>query len=317
MLIELPSDPLPVKVSSPERSARASRVREAIVPYLYLAPALGGVLLWVYRPLLETVKLSFYNWNLIPSDPKQAAGWSNYRQVLETPALWHALGTTGLYAVALLLFGVFLPVAIGSLSTVVRPRVHAIVRAVMFLPVLVSPVVAAAIWDFLLAPNGGVVNNILGWFGAAPINWLATAWPARLSVALISGWKIIGLATLIVMAGLMAINSDYREAAVVDGATRWQVFRQITLPLLSPTVVMLVIFTVLMSSQIVFPIINALTTGGPSGATTDIYYLLYTYGFTSFDVGLASAAAVMFFAVFSCVAIILVLLLDRFSHFDS
>jgi multiple sugar transport system permease protein len=122
---------------------------------------------------------------------------------------------------------------------------------------------------------------------------------------------------LIVTAGLAAISPEYHEAATVDGASRWQLFRRITLPLLSPTLLFMVITSVLLSSQIIFPLLTSLTQGGPSNATTDIYYLLYTFGFSSFNVGLASATAVLFFIVFGIIAVILVQLLERFSIYDS
>ena len=134
----------------------------------------------------------------------------------------------------------------------------------------------------------------------------------------IAGWKVLGLAVLIVAAGLAALDTDYYAAAAVDGASRLRVFREITLPLLSPTIVFLIATSVLISEgAFVFPLLNSLTQGGPGTATTDIYFLLYRFGFTSFDVGLASAAAVLFFIVFGLIAIGLVRILDRLSFYDS
>ena len=300
--------------------ARRSRRRAfagALTPYLYLVPACAVLGTWVYRPLILTFEYSFDNWNLIPSSPRLNVGWSNYHRVLALPQLWQAVGVTVFYIVGMLAFGVLVPVIIGALTQQVSARSRAVYRALIFVPVLVSPIVAATLWNFLLAPNGGLVDRGLSLFGLGSVNWLVQGTTARIAVVFIAGWKIVGFAALIVSAGLAAISPDYYEAAAIDGAGRSQVFRRVTLPLLSPTILFLVITVVLLSSQLIFPLVNSLTQGGPTGATTDIYYFLYTYGFTSFDVGVASAAAVMFFLVFGAAALLLVRLVDRLSFYDN
>jgi multiple sugar transport system permease protein len=299
------------------RRGRGRRVLEGATPYLYLVPACFFLGFFVYKPLIATFQYSFDNWNLVPSSPRVFVGWSNYSKVLRLPAMWEALGVTGMYVLGMLVFGVVLPLAIGGLTQQVGSRSRALYRGLIFVPVLVSPIVAATLWNFLLAPNGGLVNRVLSLFGIGAVNWLVHADSARAAIVLIAGWKIVGFSALIVSAGLAAVNADYYEAAAVDGAKRWQVFRKVTLPLLSPTIVFLVITVVLLSSQIIFPLINSLTQGGPTNSTTDIYYFLYSYGFTSFDVGVASAAAVMFFFLFGLIALGLVRLIDRFSFYDN
>jgi multiple sugar transport system permease protein len=298
------------------RSARR-RVGRLFEPYWYLLPALAGLGIWIYRPLVETFDYSFYSWNLLPTTPKLNVGWHNYSSLLHMPALWQAVGTSLLFMGGLLVFGLGLPVLIGTAAQRLSPRARSAYRALIFLPVLVSPVVTATVWQFLLAPSGGVVDTVLSWLGLKQTNWLAQPNTAKFAVVAISGWKVLGVSVLIVTAGLAAISSDYYEAAAIDGASRSQIFRRVTLPLLSPTLLFLFITAVLLSSQIVFPLLNVLTQGGPQGSTTDIYYFLYQYGFTSFDVGLASAAAVCFFVVFAAIAIVCIRLLERFSFHDN
>lgn len=299
------------KVSPLRRSLKVAE------PYLYIAPAIIGLVLWIYRPLLETLDYSFYKWNLLPTAPKINVGWSNYSELLHTPALWKAVGTSGFFLVGLLVFGLLLPLMIATVAQHVVPRSSSIYRAIIFLPVLVSPVVTATVWEFLLSPVGGFVDTVLGWFGLAQTNWLQQLNTARYAVVAASGWKVLGVSVLVITAGLAAISTEYFEAAAVDGASRRQVFRRLTLPLLSPTLLFMFITVVLLSSQIIFPLVNSLTQGGPEGSTTDIYYFLYQNGFQSFDVGLASAAAVCFFIVFGLVALVCVRLLDRFSFYDN
>jgi multiple sugar transport system permease protein len=317
MLAEI-APPLPFRSDVVQRRrGRGRRVLGGATPYLYLVPACFFLGFFVYKPLIATFQYSFDNWNLVPSSPRIFVGWSNYSRVLRLPAMWEALGVTGMYILGMLVFGVALPLVIGGLTQQVGARSRAVYRGLIFVPVLVSPVVAATLWNFLLAPNGGLVNRVLSVFGIGSVNWLVHAGSARAAIVLIAGWKIVGFSALIVSAGLAGINADYYEAAAVDGAKRWQVFRKVTLPLLSPTIVFLVIYVMLLSSQIIFPLINSLTQGGPTNSTTDIYYFLYSYGFTSFDVGVASAAAVMFFFLFGLIALGLVRLMDRLSFYDN
>jgi multiple sugar transport system permease protein len=302
-----------LRVHAPVRARALSRAE----PYLYLLPAVAGLAVWIYRPLIETFDYSFYDWNLLPTSPKVAVGWRNYDQLFHLPALRQAVGTTGLFIAGLILFGVGIPLLIGAVTQNVSPRSRTTYRALLFLPVLVSPVVTATVWEFLLTPSGGLVDTVLHWLGLAQTNWLQQPNTAKYAIVVISGWKLLGVSVLVVTAGFAAISPEYYEAAAIDGANRGQVFRRITLPLLSPTLLFMFITAVLFSSQIIFPLLNVLTQGGPQGSTTDIYYFLYQYGFTSFNVGLASAAAVCFFLVFGAVALVCVWLLDRFSFYDN
>jgi multiple sugar transport system permease protein len=318
MLTELqPREASPVALPLPGRPALPRRLLGGLAPYLYLVPALAGLVVWIYRPLVQTFDYSFYSWDLLPTSPQVAVGWHNYVQLFRLPALWQALGTTGVYMAGLIIFGVGLPLLIGFMAQNVSTRSRGVYRALIFLPVLISPVVASTLWEFLLAPNGGLVDTVLGWFGLAQPNWLQQPDTVKYALVAISGWKLLGVSVLVLTAGLAAISPEYSEAAAIDGASRFQVFRRITLPLLSPTLMFMFITAVLFSSQVVFPLVNVLTQGGPQGASTDVYYFLYQYGFTSFDVGLASAAAVCFFLAFGVLALICAWLLDRFSFYDN
>jgi multiple sugar transport system permease protein len=211
---------------------------------------------------------------------------------------------------------VLLPLIVALLARSVTGRMRTFYRAAIFAPFLVAPVAAAILWRWLLAPDGGLANQALGVFGLEPVNWLREPGSAFVSISVIAGWQLLGFSVLIVSAGLSNINDVYFSAARVDGASRWRITRQITVPLLSPTLLMMVVLTVLISGQWVFPLIDTLTHGGPDGATTNLYYLIYDKAFTSFDVGLASAAGVLFFAGFAVFAVLAVWLIDRFSFYD-
>jgi len=137
------------------------------------------------------------------------------------------------------------------------------------------------------------------------------------TITVLTGWKLIGFSTLILSAANANINPSLIEAARMDGASRWDIVRDIRLPLLSSTVLFLVMMTILLGAQWSFSYINVLTGGGPLGATTNIYYLLWDFGFSSLSVGWSSAAAVVLFIGFGVLACILFRLIDRFSFYDN
>lgn len=311
-LVELPAP----ERTEPGRAVGASRWRRvlrALPPYLYLAPALGVLAVWVYRPLVATAQLSLVSWNLLPTTARQPVGTANYERLLDLPALWHAAGVTAMFAIGLLPFSVVLPTVVALATRRVGGRASAAYQAMVFAPFLVSPVACAALWQWLLAPRLGVVNRLLG----IDVNWLNEAGPARLAIVVMTGWSLLGFAVLIVTAAVAQLNDDYSAAAQLDGASRWQITRRITLPLLSPTLVFLTLMSLLLSAQLTFPLIDALTQGGPGDATTSIYYLLYDLAFRSFQAGLSAAAGILFFVVFTVIALLLVWLSERLTFHDN
>lgn len=289
------------------------RIWRAAPPYLFLLPALGCLVVWIYRPLAGALSLSFYSWNLLPTTPKQPVGLANYRRIVTLPDLWHSLLVTVLMTLALMVFTVVLPTVVALRTREVRGRARAVYRALVFAPYLVPPVAGAAVWLYLLDPRSGVVDRLLG----SQINWIHESLPAQAAIVVITGWHLMGFAVLVVTAGLAGIDDEYTAAATLDRASRWQITRWITVPLLSPTLVFLTLMTILLSGLLTFPVIDALTQGGPSSATTNVYYLLWEYGFQTFDTGLASAAGLLFFVAFGVVALGLVRLADRLTFHDS
>ncbi len=185
------------------------------------------------------------------------------------------------------------------------------------MPTLVTPIVTATVWLWLLDPTGGPVHKLLHALGIGPDNWFSSPTWALPAIIGITGWQMLGFAVLIVSAGLSGINGDYAAAAATDGASRRQITWRITLPLLSPSLLFLVLMTILLSAQLTFPLIDSLTQGGPDNGTTSVYYLLWQYAFNDFDAGFSAAAGIVFFLVFAAVALVLVKLADRFSFHDN
>ncbi|MFI6364223.1 carbohydrate ABC transporter permease [Nocardia sp. NPDC050630] len=299
-----------VTIPQTPRHARFRRAGRFVVPYLYLAPALFLLVVWIYRPLVQAFELSTYSWNLLPTSPMKPVGTGNYERLAQLPAFWDSVGRTGVLILGMLPFTVVLPVLIALASRRVRARTF--YHAFIFVPFLVAPVAAAAVWRWLLHPGSGFVDQVLG----SDRNWVYDADTAHAVIIGITGWQLLGFAVLVVWAGLAGISGDYDEAAQVDGASPGQIRRWITLPLLSPTLLFLVLTTVLLSPTLTFPLIDSMTQGGPAQATTNIYYLLWDYAFHSFDAGLSAAAGVLLFAGFGVIAGILVWISERVAFHD-
>lgn len=303
----------PMAAATPRRQSR--KVRH--LPWLYLAPTILSFLIWIYWPLIDAFRLSFYEWNMLATSPMKYVGWTNYLNIFGLSKFWQALRNTGIYIAGLLPIAVVLPLAIAIYTADLPPRMRNIYRAIIFVPMIVAPVVAAAIWRWLLDPGHGMVNVGLKALGADPVRFLQDPRLAIWTIIVLTGWKLIGFSTLILSAANANINPALIEAARMDGASKWEIIRDIRLPLLSSTVLFLVMMTILLGAQWSFSYIHVLTGGGPLGSTTNIYYILWDFGFSSLSVGWSSAAAVILFLGFGALAFVLFRLIDRYSFHDN
>ncbi len=287
-------------------------------PYLFLLPALAVLALFVYRPLAEALRLSFYQWNLMPTTPQRFVGLDNYRRVLALPDMQQAVFNTVVVTLGLLPFSVLLPLGVALLTDGLAGRLRQVYRALIFLPVVVAPVVAAVVWSWLLDPDHGLVDAALAALGVHPVAFLGDKATALATIIGITGWKLVGFSTLIIAAALAGLDRALFEAARIDGAGPWRIVRAVTLPLLSPTLLFLTLLTVLLGAQWSFVYVNVLTEGGPLGATTNIYYLLWDYAFNTFSIGWSAAAGMLLFVVFALLAAAGLYLSDRlaFHHDD-
>lgn len=313
-MTDFAAEPHPPRVL--RRMTRARRFRRQLVPYLYLLPAVACFVIWIYEPLAQAFVLSFQQWNLLPTAPKTWVGLDNYRNIFDLPKFWQALGNTWYYLVGLLPLAVLLPLVIALFTQDLPPRSRNLYRALIFVPMIVPPVVAAAVWRWLLDPSHGILNLGLQGLGTKPIGFLSDPDLALWTITFITGWKLIGFATLILSAANAAIDESLVEAARLDGASKWEIIRDIRLPLLSPTLMLLILMVVLLGAQWSFSYIHVLTEGGPLGSTTNIYYLLWQFGFGSLSVGWSSASAVILFVGFGLLAAALFALKAKVTFHD-
>ena len=283
-------------------AARQLRLPGWVVPALFLAPAFATLAAWIYWPLLEALRLSFYEWNLLPTTEPVFVGLDNYRNLLALAELRAAAWNTVVYTLGLLPLTVGLPLLIALMTREAVGRAGAVYRAIIFVPMIIAPVVVAVVWRWLLNPDHGIVNKLLEALGLPAMRFLQDADTAIWTIIFITGWKLVGFSTLLFAAAMTNIESSLIEAARIDGASEGQVARRIVVPLIAPTTIFLTVLTVLHGAQWSFVYINVLTQGGPRNATTNLYYLLWEYGFSTFAIGWSTAAGMLLFAAFAVFA---------------
>ena len=300
-----------------ERQRVLPRLRlRAIEPWLYLAPALAVLAIWIYLPLLQAFELSFYEWNMLPRSQPRYVGLENYSNLLTLPDMHRAVSNTILYTIGLLPLSVGVPLGVALLTASLKGPLRNLYRALIFVPMIVAPIVAAILWRWLLNEDHGLVNAWLEGLGFDAIGFLRDPKVALWTLVWITGWKLIGFSTLLFAAADSAINPTYLEAARMDGARPWQILRDIRLPLLSPTILLLTMMTILFGAQWSFVYINALTGGGPLGSTTNVYYLMWEYGFMTMSAGWSTAAGMLVFTVFAVIGLVCLALTKRLAVYD-
>jgi len=267
--------------------------RFRLIVALFLAPSLIPLVLFLIVPMVASIGLSFASWDLLT--PARWVGLANYRGLVHD-AQFHAALLHTLYFVA-----GYLPLVFGGgllLALALHQRLKGVawLRTLYFLPVVTSWVVVALVWKWLLNPQYGIVNRLLGFVGVhGPGWWLDPHW-AMPSIILASAWKDIGFTMVIFLAGLQAIPEEYYEAAALDGAGRWSRFRNITFPLLSPASFFVVVISLINNVQ-VFDQVWVMTQGGPAGSTTVVVQQIVQNAFSFGRMGYAAAMSWVLFAL--------------------
>lgn len=270
-----------------------TRRRDQLAGYLFVTPQLLGCVVFVMLPLALVVWYSLHEWNVL-AGTFDYAGTANYRRLREDPNLPGVLRATGLFSVGLVVLNLSLALLLAVLLNQ-RLRGTVFFRTVFFSPVVVSLVAWTIVWRFLLQDNGGI-NGLLEWLGAAGPNWLRNGGTAMLAVVLVQVLKNVGLNMVLYLAALQGVPHDLYEAATMDGASRWRQFWRITVPLISPTILLTAIITVVGSLQ-VFAQIAVLTQGGPGISTTVLVYYLYQQAFQFHHFGYGATLSVLLFAI--------------------
>ena len=267
--------------------------RDGLAGYLFIAPQLLGIVIFVLIPLGLVFWYSLHEWNVL-AGTFRFQGDANYRKLLSDPALPEVLGATAIFSAGLVVMNMSLAL---TLAILVDQKLKGIVvfRTLFFSPVVVSLVAWTIVWGFLLQANGGI-NGMLALVGIEGPNWLRTPTTAMISVVVVQVFKNVGLNMVLFLAALQGVPKELYEAARVDGAGRFKQFRRITLPLISPTILLTSIITIVGSLQ-VFAQIAVLTQGGPGMSTTVLVYYLYQQAFQFHFFGYGSTLSILLFVI--------------------
>lgn len=268
-------------------------------PWLWLAPILVPFALFLLIPVIGVIRLSFYEWDWFE---EVGVGWAQYRRLLRDPDFFRAMSHTLIFALVVVPAWILSTLTIASLIAPLGSRMRAGWTALFFLTYLVSPLVLAIVWTWMLSPeSSGLINRILSWVGLGPWPWLADPRTALAGVILSTVVTIPGSGVLLYGAALSTLPPELFEAARLEGAGRFAQWRWITIPLLRPTTLYLSVIYTIASFQ-VFERVYIMTGGGPAGSTTVLVERIYTSAFLSFDFGSASAQAVILLLMIAAIA---------------
>lgn len=293
------------------RKRRFSRIalRQNLLGYLWISPWLLGFLFFILGPMLASIGFSFTNYRII--NESKWIGLQNYTYALfEDDLFWPSLGKTFYYMLVSVPLGL-----IGSLLLALllnqRLRGESIFRTFFFLPSLTPAAAAAILWIWILHPEAGLVNYLLSLVGIPGPAWFGSTKWALPAIIMITLWTSIGGGRMIIfLAGLQSVPQELYEAADMDGAASWAKFRHITLPMISPAVFFNMILGIIGALQ-VFTTAYITTRGGPGRATWFFALHIYTNAFEYFDMGYASALAIVLFFILLIFTIIQLRLSDR------
>jgi len=283
-----PETPFP-----PPRPKRRGGGR-SIAPYMFLAPNLIAVGIFSLWPMVNGLRESFTT--SIQGQATTYAGLSNYNHLVSSSAFWAAVRNTFEFVVGYVGATLIVTTALAVMLNA-QTWAKGLLRAAIYVPVLVSPVVVGILWNWLLQPDSGVVDGLLAKVGLGQPGWLVSPHLAMFAVIFVELWATGGFYTLIILGGIQGVDNSMFEAARVDGASEWQITRRILIPSIRPTLLVIVILSTITGFQ-AFEFLYTLTGGGPVGATTLIVQYIYDHAFVPpLNFGMATAASALLFLV--------------------
>jgi raffinose/stachyose/melibiose transport system permease protein len=291
--------------SSIEVKRNRKRRKESSLWWMYL-PALAAVCFFILYPFLNGIKISFTNWNGF-SQTYDYVGFSQYTRMLKDPDTWLVVKNTLLYGVG----STILQNVIGlGYALLLNQRIYMknFTRTIVYLPVIISPLIMGYIFYFFFAFQGGALNDLLVFFGMDKINALGDPKINIWLIVFVNTFQFVGIAMIIYLAGLQSISKDYYEAAQIDGASSFQQFKNITLPMLMPSITINMVINIIGGLKL-FDVIVSLTGGGPGYASQSMSTFMYDLYFNRQDAGYAATQGV-FMAI-----IILILSLAALVYF--
>ena len=286
----------------------------------FMLPSMLGMVIFSFLPIVISIVISLTDWNGLDKLNGETLGNSmvgleNYVRILQSEEFWAVLWHTVYYIILYIPLVLVMSLLVASILNRTM-RGITVFRVLYYIPVLTSWVAASLIWKWVLSPQYGVINQLLGYIGITGPDWLTDKVWAMPAVVLASVWKDMGFYGLFLLSGLKAIDVGYYEASRVDGAGRVRQFFSITLPRLTPSLFFCVIMALINAFQL-FPQIQIMTEGGPNGATQVMVERIYTYGFKYFKMGYAAAYSWILFVIIFVLTLIQMKLQKRWVHYES
>jgi multiple sugar transport system permease protein len=269
------------------------------VAWSFVSPALIAIAAFFVVPVIAALALSFTDFDIYgvaDRDNVRFVGLDNYRRLFAAPLFWTALRNTALFVFVGAPLSIAASLAAAVLLDARLARARNLFRTALFAPVVTTVVAVAVIWRYIFHARYGFLNYVLGWFGIDAIDWLGDPRWSMPAIIVFAVWKNFGYNMIIFVAGLQSIPGDLYEAARIDGASRLQQFRHITVPMLAPTTLLVTILTMVGYFQL-FAEPYVMTRGGPAQSTTSVLYFMFEEGFKWWNLGYASAVAFVLFAI--------------------
>lgn len=270
-------------------------MKRKYVPWLFLAVPLVLYAIWVIGPTIYTVYLSFTEWDVISE--AQFVGFDNYTKLFNDPVFYTSLINNikwlAIFLAIPFTLGLFLALLLSQ-----KIRGAKFFKASIYSPMILAPVVIGLIWSWIYQPRGGLLNNTLTFVGLDFLTrgWLSDPNTALYAVIAAAVWRHTGYVMLLFLSGLTAISPTVIEASRIDGASPWQRFRYIIMPLLKPTTVIVLVITMIQSLR-AFDFVSMMTRGGPFNSTNVLAYHMYSQAFKNYNMGYGAAIAVILFLI--------------------
>ena len=286
--------------------------KENLSATLFILPSFLPLVAFLIIPMLAAVTLSFAQWDLLTSP--SWVGIENYIELFKSASFWQTLKNSIIFILGYLPI-VYISGLAAALALNKKFKGSTFLRAAYFLPVITSWVIVSLLWKWILNPEGGVVNSLLAAVGIqGPGWWTSTTW-AMPTVIIASAWKDLGYVMLLLLAGLQSIPPEYQEAAAIDGASKTQILRSITLPLLTPATFFVIVISLINNFQ-VFDQIYLMTSGGPEGSTSVIVQQIVKNSFDYGRMGYASALSMVLFVIILSITLVQIKLQKRWVNYD-
>ena len=260
--------------------------------FLFLLPSIFFFVVFSYWPLLQNLYLSFFSWNMV-SPNMTFVGIENYTAVLGSEELIKILANTVVFVAIMLVLNFVLPYLFSFVQGHLIERGKGFYRSTLFMPATLSLAVASILFLWIYNPLAGPLSIVLSWFDLESPRWFKENWLVIFAICTIIGWKVFGYNLIVMLAAMLAVPKEMIEAAKLENASNWQIFKQIIVPMTSSTAIYVFTITVVFGLQYVLVPVNMLTQGGPDQGSSNLVYIIYQYAFVFFQTGKSAAFAII------------------------